>query len=115
MTKIVDNSREKLASVLTREFTVIDEIAIASAYFNVHGYGEIKEGLGDKPMRLLFLAASACSFSGCLSILYSRTSSRNLTASLTTSFSNSQSIDALSVNSFFTNADRFMLPRSHAP
>jgi SNF2 family DNA or RNA helicase len=53
MTRIIDNSKEKLASVLNREFSDADEIAIASAYFNVHGYGAIKDGLGDRPLRLL--------------------------------------------------------------
>jgi len=53
MTKIVDNSKEKLASVLAKEFADVNEIAIASAYFNVHGYDAIKEGLGDKPLSLL--------------------------------------------------------------
>lgn len=53
MTRILDNSKEKLALALVQEFTDINEISIASAYFNVHGYGPSKEGLGDKP--LLFL------------------------------------------------------------
>jgi SNF2 family DNA or RNA helicase len=53
MTRIIDNSKDKLASLLNKEFSDTDEIAIASAYFNVHGYGAIKEGLGDKPLRLL--------------------------------------------------------------
>ncbi|MGC8558834.1 MAG: helicase-related protein, partial [Nitrososphaeria archaeon] len=53
MTKIIDNRKEKLGNALVNEFKNIEEIAIASAYFNVHGYGEIKDGLSDKPMRLL--------------------------------------------------------------
>jgi superfamily II DNA or RNA helicase/HKD family nuclease len=53
MTRIIDNSKETLASVLNKEFPDADEIAIASAYFNVHGYGAIREGLSDKPLRLL--------------------------------------------------------------
>ncbi|MCS7127160.1 MAG: helicase-related protein [Thaumarchaeota archaeon] len=53
MTKIIDNKREKLADVLNREFADLHEIAIASAYFNIRGYGAIAEGLGDKPMMLL--------------------------------------------------------------
>lgn len=53
MTRIIDNSKEKLATVLTQEFTDMGEIAIASAYFNVYGYRALKDALGDKP--LLFL------------------------------------------------------------
>ena len=53
MTKIVDNSKEKMADVLNEELSEISEVAIASAYFNVHGFGSINKGLADKP--LLFL------------------------------------------------------------
>ncbi|MEM2932559.1 MAG: helicase-related protein [Nitrososphaerota archaeon] len=53
MTKIVDNRKERLADVLNRELSDLDEIAIASAYFNIRGYGAIADGLGDKPMMLL--------------------------------------------------------------
>ena len=53
MTRIIDNKRERLADVLNRELSDLDEIAIASAYFNIRGYGAIAEGLGDKPMMLL--------------------------------------------------------------
>jgi hypothetical protein len=53
MTKIIDNSKEKLASALAQEFNDMNEIAIASAYFNVRGYGALKDALDDKP--LLFL------------------------------------------------------------
>lgn len=53
MTKIIDNSLEKLALALCSEFSTKGEIAIASAYFNVHGYGALKDGLAGKP--LLFL------------------------------------------------------------
>jgi SNF2 family DNA or RNA helicase len=53
MTKIIDNSQEKLASCLKNEFHDKEEIAIASAYFNVNGYRELKEGLQDKPLRLM--------------------------------------------------------------
>ena len=38
MTKIIDNSRETLASLLSKEFNDFSEIAIASAYFNIRGY-----------------------------------------------------------------------------
>ncbi|MCS6784889.1 MAG: helicase-related protein [Candidatus Caldarchaeum sp.] len=53
MTKIVDNKEARLADVLNQEFADLDEIAIASAYFNIRGYGAIAEGLADKPMKLL--------------------------------------------------------------
>ena len=53
MTRIIDNSKEKLASALINEFHDKDEVAIASAYFNVHGYREIREGIIDKPLKLL--------------------------------------------------------------
>jgi len=53
MTKIIDNSREKLSSALREELSDLSEIAIASAYFNVKGYGAIKQGLADKPLRFL--------------------------------------------------------------
>lgn len=53
MTKIIDNSRETLASALFREFSDLHEIAIASAYFNIRGYGALKQALEGKP--LLFL------------------------------------------------------------
>ena len=53
MTKIIDNSKETLASALAQEFADMSEIAIASAYFNVRGYGALKDALRNKP--LLFL------------------------------------------------------------
>ncbi len=53
MTKIVDNKNEKLANLLVRELADSGEIAIASAYFNVHGYGSIKAALGDRPLMFL--------------------------------------------------------------
>lgn len=53
MTKIVDNSKETLASALCEEFNGLREIAIASAYFNIRGYGVLRKALKDKP--LLFL------------------------------------------------------------
>jgi len=71
VTNIVDNNRKglTLASLLNKEFKVCDSIAIATAYFNIRGFGAIKEGLlnnniealsnitesniKDKPLRLL--------------------------------------------------------------
>ena len=51
--KIIDNRKITLAEVLNREFSDVNEIAIATAYFNIMGYKAIAEGLGDKPMKLL--------------------------------------------------------------
>lgn len=53
MTKIIDNSKEKLAMVLCKEITDKHEIAIASAYFNLRGYGEIRESIKERPLRFL--------------------------------------------------------------
>jgi len=53
LTRVIDNKRELLSALLNKEFPSMDEIAIASAYFNVRGYGAIAEGLGDKPMMFL--------------------------------------------------------------
>jgi superfamily II DNA or RNA helicase len=53
MTRIIDNSKEKLASALCKEFCDLYEIAIASAYFNVRGYDALRQALQGKP--LLFL------------------------------------------------------------
>lgn len=53
MTKIIDNSAVKLASILCEEFNDMQEIAIASAYFNIHGYGQLKKGLANKPLSFL--------------------------------------------------------------
>ena len=53
MTKIIDNSKKSLASILRNEMRHVDEIAIASAYFNLEGYRNIKEVLKNKPMKLL--------------------------------------------------------------
>ena len=53
MTKIIDNMKETLKDVLNRELEEVSEIAIATAYFNISGFGDIEEGLDDKPLRLL--------------------------------------------------------------
>jgi len=53
MTKIIDNSSEKLASVLCGEIKPLPEVSIASAYFNVHGFGALQDGIKEKPLRLL--------------------------------------------------------------
>ena len=38
MTKIIDNSKQNLASVLNNEMSHVEELAIASAYFNLQGH-----------------------------------------------------------------------------
>lgn len=53
MTKIIDNSRDMLSDALTKEFDDMRELAIASAYFNVHGFGALKSALANKPMKFL--------------------------------------------------------------
>jgi superfamily II DNA or RNA helicase len=53
LTKIIDNSKEKLSEALTREFDDARELAIASAYFNVHGFGALRNGLINKPLKFL--------------------------------------------------------------
>ncbi|BAJ50608.1 DNA/RNA helicase [Candidatus Caldarchaeum subterraneum] len=53
MTKIIDNSKETLQSILLKELQEASEIAIATAYFNITGFGDIEQGLADKPLRLL--------------------------------------------------------------
>ena len=53
MARIIDNSRETLKDVLNRELGEVGEVAIATAYFNVMGFGDIEDGLKDKPLRLL--------------------------------------------------------------
>ncbi len=47
LTNIVDNNRngKTLASLLNKEFKRCKRIAIATAYFNIRGFGAIKEGL----------------------------------------------------------------------
>ena len=53
MTKIIDNSKQNLASVLNNEMSHVEELAIASAYFNLEGCRNIREGLKNKPLKLL--------------------------------------------------------------
>ena len=53
MTKIIDNGKEALSSVLNKEMSQINEVAIASAYFNMAGYKALSAGLSDKPLKLL--------------------------------------------------------------
>jgi len=53
MTKIIDNSKQNLASTLKDEMRHVEELAVASAYFNLEGYRNIREGLKNKPLKLL--------------------------------------------------------------
>ena len=53
MTKIIDNSKEKLSATLNNAFEDANDIAIATAYFNVNGYGELKDALRNKPLKFL--------------------------------------------------------------
>lgn len=53
MTNIIENSKKKLADVLNKEVRNVNEIAIASAYFNIEGYRSIQTGLKNKPLKLL--------------------------------------------------------------
>jgi superfamily II DNA or RNA helicase/HKD family nuclease len=53
MTKIIDNSKQKLSQVLLNEMRHVDDLAIASAYFNLKGYQSLMSGLKDKPLKLL--------------------------------------------------------------
>ena len=53
MARIIDNRGETLARILNREFQDVAQISVATAYFNIKGWGAIKEGLKGKPLRLL--------------------------------------------------------------
>lgn len=53
MTKIVDNSKEKLSTTLNNVLEDAGEIAIASAYFNVNGYGALRSALKNKTLKFL--------------------------------------------------------------
>jgi len=53
MAKIIDNRGETLAEILNREFQDVAQVSVATAYFNIKGWGAIKEGLKGKPLRLL--------------------------------------------------------------
>ncbi len=53
MSRIIDNENEKMSKILSNELHKADEVAIASAYFNVGGYGLIKDAIRDKPLKFL--------------------------------------------------------------
>jgi superfamily II DNA or RNA helicase len=53
MTKIIDNRTLTMANELTKEIRNVNEIAIASAYFNVRGFSLIKDALMEKKLKFL--------------------------------------------------------------
>lgn len=55
-TSIIDNSsnRGRLADLLNKELPNCDEISIATAYFNIRGFGAIKEALNSKEEQLVY-------------------------------------------------------------
>ena len=53
MSKIIDNEKEKLSDVLNLELKDAEELAFASAYFNIKGFGLIKDTIKDKPLKFL--------------------------------------------------------------
>ncbi|MGC9123693.1 MAG: SNF2-related protein [Thermoplasmata archaeon] len=53
MTKIIDNRTLTMANALSQEISSVNDVAIASAYFNVRGFSLIKDALKDKKLRFL--------------------------------------------------------------
>lgn len=53
MSRIIDNEKEKMYEILNKELPTADELAFASAYFNIKGFGLIKEPIKDKPLKFL--------------------------------------------------------------
>ncbi len=53
MSKIIDNEKEKMFGILNKELSGVDELAFASAYFNIKGFGLIKDAIKDKPLKFL--------------------------------------------------------------
>jgi superfamily II DNA or RNA helicase/HKD family nuclease len=53
MTKIIDNSKTKMSTVLNEEIRNVSEVAIATAYFNVRGFSLMKDSLFNVPLKLL--------------------------------------------------------------
>lgn len=53
MTKIIDNRTFTMVDELIKEISNVNEIAIASAYFNVRGFSLIKDALMEKKFKLL--------------------------------------------------------------
>ena len=53
MSRIIDNEKEKMYEVLNKELPLSNELAFASAYFNIKGFGLIKEAIQGKPLKFL--------------------------------------------------------------
>jgi ERCC4-related helicase len=53
MTEIIDNIKSKASDKLSNEISTNNEIAIATAYFNVRGFSLLRDVLNNKPLRLL--------------------------------------------------------------
>ena len=53
MSRIIDNEKEKMYEVLNKELPLSNELAFASAYFNIKGFGLVKEAIRDKPLKFL--------------------------------------------------------------
>ena len=53
MSRIIDNENEKMYEVLNKELPLSNELAFASAYFNIKGFGLIKDAILDKPLKFL--------------------------------------------------------------
>ncbi|AKA48721.1 hypothetical protein IX51_05960 [uncultured archaeon] len=53
MSRIIDNGKEKLADSLNQELKSVNELAFASAYFNIRGFGLLKDSIEDKPLKFL--------------------------------------------------------------
>ncbi len=53
MSRIIDNEREKMFEILNKELPSSDELAFASAYFNIKGFGLIKDAIKNKPLKFL--------------------------------------------------------------
>ena len=53
MSMIIDNEKEKMFEILNKELPHSAELAFASAYFNIKGFGLIKDAIKDKPLKFL--------------------------------------------------------------
>lgn len=53
MSRIIDNEKEKLFEILNKELPSSTELAFASAYFNIGGFGLIRDAIRNKPLKFL--------------------------------------------------------------
>ena len=53
MSRIIDNENEKMYEILNRELPAADELAFASAYFNIRGFGLVRDAIKDKSLKFL--------------------------------------------------------------